>query len=187
MEFPASTPLELSNAIVESVDAGANIINLSMGLSTSALNRYNELKAAFNYALLNDVIVVMASGNQGSIGGNPLLKNQWIIPVVACDNLGRLSSESNVGPSVGKRGLMAPGLNMTSTAPGNSYTVMSGTSVAAAFVSGAIALLWSAFPNATSAEIRESMMPSTEQRRHTMIPRILNAEKARKYLKTRLK
>ena len=33
--IPASTPLELSNAIVEAVDAGARIINLSMGLSTS--------------------------------------------------------------------------------------------------------------------------------------------------------
>ena len=128
----------------------------------------------------------MASGNQGSIGGNPLLDNQWIIPVVSCDNSGRLSSESNFGPSAGKRGLMAPGLNITSTAPGNSYTTMSGTSVATAFVSGTIALLWSTFPDATSAEIRNSVMRSSRQR-HAMIPRMLNAEEARKYLKTRLK
>ena len=44
---------------------------------------------------------------------------------------------------------MAPGVNIKSVYPGGQYTHMSGTSFAAPFVTGGIALLWSIFPNVT--------------------------------------
>src|SRR5215203_2120941 len=67
--LPSTTPKELSNAIIETVDAGAKIINISAGLSASSLVTYKELEEAYDYAMRNGVIVVAAAGNQGSIGG----------------------------------------------------------------------------------------------------------------------
>lgn len=104
--------------------------------------------------------------------------------MAACDEQGRLASESNFGPSIGIRGLMAPGMNIISTSPGGQYTKMSGTSIAAPFVSGAIALLWSIFPKATAAEITHSIISgASNHHRRTIIPPILNAEEAWKTLK----
>jgi hypothetical protein len=42
--FPSTTPEELSDSIIELVDGGASIINLSLGLSTSSLMTYGALQ-----------------------------------------------------------------------------------------------------------------------------------------------
>jgi subtilisin family serine protease len=182
--LPSTTPKELSNAIIESIDAGAKIINISAGLSTSSLVPYSELEEAYDYAMRNSVIVVAAAGNQGNIGGYlSILKHQWVIPVAACDEGRRLHPMSNFGPSIGNRGLMAPGVNITSTSSNGGYAQMSGTSFAAPFVTGAIALLWSIFQKATAANIKNSLMNSFQSQRRSIIPSLLNAEKALEAMK----
>src|SRR5215213_485892 len=110
--FPSATPEELANAIIETVDAGAQIINLSLGLSSSSLTVYDKLQQAYDYALHNGVIIVLAAGNQGNIGNISLINHRWLIPVAACDEDGRFDPTSNFGPSIGNRGLMAPGVNI---------------------------------------------------------------------------
>jgi subtilisin family serine protease len=183
--FPRSTPKELSNAIIETVDAGAKVINLSLGLSTSSLIIYRELLEAYNYACNKGVIIVVAAGNQGNIGYISLLNHQWIIPVASCDEQGRLAPNSNFGPSIGKHGLMAPGVNINSMSPGGRYTRASGTSFATPFVTGTIALLWSIFPTATAADIMYSIIKGASHysRTTTIIPPLLNAAEAGKILK----
>jgi subtilisin family serine protease len=183
--LPSTTPQELSTAIIETVDAGARVINLSLGLSTSVLTVFNELEEACEYASRHGVILVSASGNQGRIGYLPLFHNRWVIPVAACDNNSRLSPESNFGASIGSRGLMAPGVNIASTFPDGKYDLMTGSSVAAPFVSGAIALLWSIFPNASSTEIKYSIMKGVLSGRRSIIPPLLNAEAAKRLLKSK--
>jgi subtilisin family serine protease len=178
--IPASTPSELSNAIVETIDAGAKIINLSLGLSSSSLIIYPELQQAYDYACKNNVILVAAAGNQGNIGSISLINHQWITPVVACDENGRFSPKSNYGSSIGNRGLMAPGVGITSVSSEGHYTQMSGTSVACPFVSGTIALLWSIFPNAKAAQILYAIRKasSTNIKRRSIVPPLLDAEEA---------
>ena len=80
--FPSATADELSNAIVETVDAGARIINLSLGLSASSLTTYDTLQQTYDYSLQKGVIIVVAAGNQGCIGNVSLINHQWVIPVV---------------------------------------------------------------------------------------------------------
>lgn len=185
---PSATPEELSNAIIETIDAGAKIINLSLGLSTSSLTSYDNLQEAYDYALQKGVIVVVAAGNQGSIGNISLINHQWLLPVAACDENGRLNSMSNFGPSIGNRGIIAPGVNIRSTYPGGQYTNMSGTSFAAPFVTGAIALLWSIFTNATASMIKYAMITGASNlRRRSIIPPLLNAEETYKLLKNTTK
>ena len=72
---------------------------------------------------------------------------------MACDFRGRPIPESNLGRSIGSRGLTAPGEAITSLGPAGALT-LGGTSVAVPFVTGAIALLLSEFPSVTPAEIR---------------------------------
>jgi subtilisin family serine protease len=184
--FPSPTPKELSRAIIETIDAGAQVINLSLGLSSSSLTVYDKLQQAYDYALHKGVIIVVAAGNQGNIGNISLINHQWLIPVAACDENNRLDSLSNFGPSIGNRGLMAPGVNITSTYPGGQYTRMSGTSFAAPFVTGGIALLWSIFPNAAPAAIIHSITTGTSFKRRSIIPPVLDAEAAWNKLKNSL-
>ena len=131
LSFPSSTPEELSDAILEVVGAGARIINLSLGLSSSSLMTYPKLQEAYDYARQHGTIIVAASGNQGNIGSISLLHNQWIIPVAACDEDARFDPISNFGSTIGSRGLMALGVKIMSTYSDGGYIKMSGTSFAA--------------------------------------------------------
>lgn len=132
---------------------------------------------AYDYARQHGTIIVAASGNQGNIGSISLLRNEWINPVAACNEYGRLDPMSNFGPSIGYRGLMAPGINITSTNSDGGYTKMSGTSFAAPFVTGSVALLWSIFPKATPMELIHAIRLAASSRSHrSIIPPLLNVE-----------
>jgi subtilisin family serine protease len=185
--IPSSTPKELARAIVETVNAGAKIINLSIGLSISSLTLYQELQEAYNYASGHGTIIVIAAGNQGNIGYTSILNHSWPIPVASCDEFGMPDFHSNFGSSIGSSGLMAPGVNVTSTSAGGGYRQMSGTSISVPFVTGAIALLCSIFPKATTEEIIYSVRMISSFNGRSMIPPILDAEAAVEKLKTLLK
>jgi subtilisin family serine protease len=126
------------------------------------------LNEAYDYAFRKRVIIVAAAGNQGNIGFLPLIDHPWIIPVVSCDMQGRLDPISNVGPSIAKRGLMAPGVNITSTIPGGGYKQLTGTSFAAPFVTGTLALLLSIFKGAAPTQLVRSIRQ--QMRRRTIFP-----------------
>jgi subtilisin family serine protease len=161
--FPSSTPEELATAIIETIDKGARILNLSLGLSTSSLIVYPKLREAYDYALQKGVIIVVAAGNQGNIGNISLINHQWIIPVAACNEKGQFDPMSNYGPSIGHKGLMAPGININSTSYGGKY----------------IALLWSLFPKTTASHIMHALMSQKMyHRRRLIIPQLLDAEAA---------
>ena len=100
------------------------------------------------------MIVVAAAGNQGTLGRSAITRHPWVIPVVACDGRGRPMADSNLGGSIGRRGLSAPGDAITSLGADGESLTLGGTSVAAPFVTGATALLWSVFPSASAAEIQ---------------------------------
>lgn len=180
-DMPSTTPIELADAIVETIDDGARVINLSLGLASSSLTRYRILEDAYIYARKKEVLLVISSGNQGNIGYIPLLNDRGIIPVTSCDENGKFDGTSNFGPTIGTRGLMAPGVNIISSIPDGRYAQMSGTSVAAAFVTGTLALLLSVFPKASVSEVSNSLF--SENRRRAIIPRLLNVELATKFLR----
>lgn len=183
--FPSTTAEELSDAIIEVVDGGARVINLSLGLSTSSLITYPILQEAYDYACQHETILLAASGNQGNIGGISLLNNKWIVPVAACNENGLIDPISNLSSSIGIRGLMAPGVSITSTSSGGGYLQMSGTSFAVPFVTGTLALLWSIFPNTTAAQVLYAIRKaaaSANNRGRSIVPPLLNAEKTLRLL-----
>jgi subtilisin family serine protease len=181
---PSAAPHELAAAIIECIDAGARIINLSLGLAQASSKREKALEDALDQALSRGVIVVAAAGNEGVLGSSAITRHPWVIPVVACDLRGRPMNESNLGRSIGGRGLSAPGQGITSLTPDGQSLILGGTSVAAPFVTGAIALLWSEFPAATATQVKLAGTQHSTSLRRSVVPPLLDAAAAYRSLST---
>jgi subtilisin family serine protease len=182
--MPNATALELAAAIIACIDAGAWVINLSLDLALPSAKGERVLKEALDHAVRHSVIVVAAAGNQGAVGSSSITRHPWVIPVVACDVHGRPMNESNLGGSIGRRGLSAPGEGVTSLGSTGQSLTLGGTSVAVPFVTGAIALLWSEFPAATATQIKHAISQVTSLRRASIVPPLLNAAAAHRILLT---
>lgn len=132
---------------------GAHIINNSWscpdfeGCDTDTLlHAIRNLNAA-------GVFVVAAGGNEGPSCGtltNPPANYSETFTVGALDRHGELATFSSIGPSIAenieiiKPDLLAPGVDILSSTPENTYARHSGTSMASPHVAGVIALMWSA-------------------------------------------
>ena len=183
-QMPSATPQDLAAAIIECIDAGARVINLSLALAQPSTKGEQALDEALSQAVRRGVIVVAAAGNQGTVGSSAITRHPWVIPVVACDLRGRPTNESNLGASIGRRGLSAPGDGITSLGAEGQSLTLGGTSVAVPFVTGAIALLWSEFPSATAAQIKLAITQASAPRRASVVPPLLDAAGAYQILFT---
>jgi subtilisin family serine protease len=171
---PSTNPDELAAAVFDCISAGARIVNLSLALVRPSRRTERALQSALDHAMLRGVIIVAAAGNQKLLGSTVITRHPWIIPTAACNRDGLPSAYSNIGLSIGARGLRAPGDGVISSgADGQSFPA-SGTSVAAPFVTGTIALLWSVFPSATAHEIKLAVTQTTV-RRLCVVPPLLDA------------
>jgi len=180
-DLPSATAEELASAILDVIGAGARIINLSVGLLAPPLRAQRVLEEALNEAVRRGVLVVAAAGNQGMVGGSAITRHPWVISVIACDRQGRVLAPSNLGASIGRHGLAAPGHEITSLSASGGEATFSGTSAAVPFVSGTLALLWSLFPSASAALLRLAAMAGTARRR-SVTPPLLDASAAHQVL-----
>jgi subtilisin family serine protease len=173
---PSATPEALGTAIVDCVEAGARIVNTSTALAELPTARGERaLVQALDHAASRGVIVVAAAGNQGQLGSTALTRHPAVIAASACDRYGRPIAASNHGRSIGRRGLRAPGDAVTSLAPEGTVVSASGTSVAAPFVAGALALAWSQSPGASADQIRLAVELAHSPRRPAIVPPLLDA------------
>lgn len=182
-QMTSATPEQLVAAILECIQAGARVINLSLALAQPSSRGEPLLQEGLDQAARRGVIVVAAAGNQGTLGSTAITRHPWVIPVVACNMTGTPVSESNLGSSIGKRGLSAPGAGITSLGTEGQMLTLGGTSVAVPFVTGAIALLWSLFPAMAAAQVKLAVAPSPTPRRATVVPPLLDAEAAYQILR----
>ena len=176
-QMPSATPEELVAAITDVIGAGAKVVNLSAALTKPSSRGERQLEQALDYAAQRGVLVVAAAGNQGTVGSSAITRHPWVIPVVACDLQVRPTAESNLGSSIGRWGLAAPGENIVSLGTDGKPQTSSGNphSAAATFVTGAIALLWSDFPSASAAQIKLSVTQAGKSPRRTIAPPLLDA------------
>ena len=172
---PSASPRELAEAIVDCVQAGVNVINLSAALTGGSFGADRDLAEALDFTARRGVLMVAAAGNQGALAGTAIVSHSWVISVVACDRVGRPLAQSNLSRSIGVGGLGGPGDGVVSLAPSGEAAVFSGTSVAAPFVAAAAALLWSLFPEATVAEVKSALLAPTAGRRRMVAPPLLDA------------
>ena len=184
---PSATPQDLAAAIVECIDAGARVVNLSASLAYASPQHERDLQEALDHAARRGVVVIAAAGNQASIGGSVITRHSWVVPVVGYDLAGRPSVQSNVGAAMGRRGLGGPGEGVTSLRSTGGSVTSGGTSVAAPFVTGAFALLLSAFPRASGADVRLALLQSPVSPRRSVVPPLLDASLAFRLLSSHLR
>ncbi|WP_042145218.1 S8 family peptidase [Paucisalibacillus sp. EB02] len=125
---------DIADGIIYAADAGAEVINLSLGCNCDT----QTLENAVNYAWNRGAVVVAAAGNDGVRTTFEPASYENVIAVGAVDSNNRKANFSNWGTWVD---VMAPGVDIASTYPNNSYVYMSGTSMASPYVAGQAALL----------------------------------------------
>ena len=141
---------DLANCLLHALTQKANIICASWGSYRFSLLLYD----AIHYAVTQNVLVISAAGNDAStVEYYPAAFND-VIAVSATDKNENPADFTNYGSWID---LAAPGVDIYSTTWDNTYTNMSGTSMATPFVAGVAALTWSHFPDFTQNEIREKI------------------------------
>jgi hypothetical protein len=131
-DFGQSDSFLLAKGIVAAVDAGARLINISMGsLGDSAL-----VRNAIEYARAAGSLIVAAAGNNGIDRVSYPAANDGVIAVGAVDALGNHLDFSNTGSEIV---VSAPGYGVNAAWTGDQAARVSGTSFSAPIVLGVIA------------------------------------------------
>ncbi len=161
---------DVANSVYYAVDNGARIINMSFGKDYSPYKEYVD--AAFRYADEHGVLIIHAAGNDS--------KDSDISPSYPVktylDGKGECKTWIEVGAIHWKDGeemaagftnygkktvdLFAPGVEILSTVPGQSYKNASGTSMSAPVVTGVAALVLSYYPELTALELKKILLKS---------------------------
>jgi hypothetical protein len=137
-----SDTFTIARALVAAVDAGAKIINVSLGgYSTSS-----ALDAALAYATDRGAVIVAAAGNDQAAQLAWPAADPRVISVGAVDRAGQQVTFSNSGPSLS---LTAPGYGVQTAWQDGQRVTVDGTSASAPLVSGAIAAVLSQNPALT--------------------------------------
>jgi type VII secretion-associated serine protease mycosin len=141
---------------------GAAVINMSLG----SVEPTRAMQAALAYAASRGVVVVASAGNSGAPGQGYTPYSYpasfaGVLSVAAVTESGTRAAFSDRNSSVV---LSAPGVRVLGAGPGGTYLQASGTSPAAAFVAGVAALIRSAYPRLSPAQVEQAMISSAARR-----------------------
>lgn len=152
-------------AIDYAIQNGAHVINASWGAAdeTVTVSEFKLLTEAIERAKAKNIVFVAAAGNSGTdndqhphIPAN--LNPENIISVGAITRFGWVPEFSNFGET--SVDVFAPGVLIKSTLVNNYYGNLSGTSMAAPFVTGTIALMLSKNPHLSWQEVTQILLNS---------------------------
>ncbi len=157
----------IADAMTFAVKNGAEVINLSLGWPK--LVDLAKVKAAFDLAEQNNVIVIAASGNNNKDLPTFPCSYENVICVGAIDNRGELTDFTNHGSKVD---MVAPGESIVSTYPRalesrvlriKNYETKRGSSQAAPYVAAAVANLKLLNPGLSNDQVRSLLFRSTKK------------------------
>jgi cell wall-associated protease len=163
---------DIANAIRYAVDNGAHIINMSFGKALSPQKEYVD--KAVKYAESKGVLLVHGAGNENAnndkesnfpnrfYSDGKEAKN-WL--EVGASAWGHDESLAASFSNYGKKtvDLFAPGVQIYSTTPNNTYKAQDGTSMASPAAAGVAAIIMSYFPELTAAQVRDVLRQSTRK------------------------
>lgn len=139
-------------SLKDAVRKNARTVNMSFHFNNEqilndSLNKYNSyLQNAFNHG----VVLIAAAGNDSNAVNYPA-RNPNVMAVGAIDKNNRRASFSCYGPELS---VVAPGKYIYTTTMNDTFTSASGTSMAAPHVTGVAALMLSANPGLSPAQVR---------------------------------
>lgn len=138
---------QVANGIRYAMEIHAGVINMSLGMSKED----QVLKDALRKAWDAGILTVCSAGNDGTDNKHYPSAYDSTIGVIATTRAGNKRSTSSYGTD---NFISAPGDNMYSTVPINSYRYMGGSSMAAGVVTGVVALMKSLDPTLSPEEIK---------------------------------
>ncbi|WP_328367846.1 type VII secretion-associated serine protease mycosin [Streptomyces sp. NBC_00445] len=146
------------NALAEGIrwaaDHGADVINLSLGDDSKSAHPEPAEDEAVQYALRKGSVVVASAGNGGDKGDH--ISYPAAYPgVIAATAVDRYGTRAAFSTRRWYATVSAPGVDIVIADPDRKYYEGWGTSAAAAFVSGAVALVKAAHPGLTPAQIKK--------------------------------
>jgi subtilisin family serine protease len=161
---------DVALGVYYAVNNGSKVINMSFGKQFSPHSDW--VRDAIAYAAENDVLIVAAAGNDG--------QNTDQVNYFPNDQINNGAEISNTFLKVGSNGpkygstlvagysnygkntvdVFAPGSQIYSTYPKESYEFASGTSMAAPLVTGIAALVFSQYPNLSAAQVKQILITS---------------------------
>lgn len=155
-EYVTGADDELTKAVRFAVDHGAKVINMSIGVGLNA-----DARAALDYAISKDVVLVASTGNLGN-HGTPVeypAALPGVIAVGAVDQDGKVWEKSNYGPETT---VVAPGVGVYSASATSvtTYRTADGTSDATAYVSAIAALVRAKYPALSAGQVINRIIKS---------------------------
>ena len=148
-------------ALNYAVANGATVSNNSWGGGGYSTTLRNAIATARN---AGHIFVAAAGNNAVNNDNSPHYPSNYtldnLISVAASDRYDQLASFSNYG--VTSVDLVAPGLSILSTTPNNTYSYYSGTSMAAPFVTGTVALVQSQHPDWTYNQVIHQILSTVD-------------------------
>ena len=152
-----TTASNLVTAIQSCKNAGAKVVNMSLGGSSSNATEQNALASFYQGGML----LVAAAGNAGNSSLSYPASYSSVMSVAAVDSSRNRASYSQYNSQVE---IAAPGSSVYSTYKNNSYATLSGTSMATPHVTGVAALVWSQFPTCSASRIRTALTATAQDR-----------------------
>lgn len=153
----------IAAGIIFAADQGAKVINMSL----SGPGPSRILREAVQYARAKKALCIAAAGNSNSRKREYPAATAGVLSVAATKENDRKASFSNYGSDWVD--VAAPGVRIISTCPNHPNTIgclnygyLNGTSMAAPFVSGLAALLWSTKPNLTVRKVKKVIKKSSD-------------------------
>lgn len=140
----------MAQGLTWAADRGARVANISYVAAGSA-----AVISAANYMKSKGGLVVTSAGNYGTDAG--IAPTTAMIPVSATDSNNALTSWSSFGSFVA---LAAPGAGIYTTTSGGGYAAVSGTSFSSPVTAGVIALMMSARPTMSNANVESLLYAS---------------------------
>lgn len=148
---------DLIDGIDQCQNAGANVVNMSLGGGSSSTAERNAMQTFAN----NGILLVAAAGNSGNSSLSYPASYDAVVSVAAVGSNESRASYSQYNSQVE---LAGPGSSVNSTYPVNSYRSLSGTSMASPHVAGVAALVWSFFPQCTNEQIRSALQSTAKDK-----------------------
>lgn len=137
-------------------DGGANVVSMSVGGGLPSAYEQATLKSFYES---DNIVTVAAAGNTGVTEQYYPSSYEYVLSVAAVDSSGYRGYFSTRNGMVD---VAAPGVEILSTWVGGNYSTMDGTSMACPHVSGVVALMRSAYPSATPADIFAAIKSTAE-------------------------
>ena len=142
-ELRPVSQLDLARAISFGLERGVAIFNISAGQKSVTTETESHLEQVIQQSVERRVLLVAAAGNDGCACIHLPAGVEFVLSVGALGAAGKPLATSNWAEAYRRNGLLAPGENLPVAIPGGGVGTGSGTSFAAAVVSGVAALLLS--------------------------------------------